>query len=186
MGCRPLVATSSRQYGSCRGGRWLGIEPADPPWPRLPGKDLSANTFYIVWIGPAAATIRSEQWPYQVLRLASQPSPVARWPALDVAPSLPAKDSIRAGLALFVTQCLPCHTFNGAGASSVGPDLNQPMNPTQYMTKDGLHMLIRDPRAVRSWPGQQMPGFSAEQMSDREINLVIDYLRHMAARRDAP
>ena len=65
----------------------------------------------------------------------------------------------------------------------MGPDLNQPMNPTRYMTPDGLHALIRDPRSVRSWPGMQMPGFAAAQLSDAEIDQIIAYLDHMAARR---
>ena len=161
---------------------WLAIEPNDRPWPRLPGKALSAGPFYIVWTGATADMIRSEQWPYQLKRLESQPSPVTRWPALDVDPTLSATDPTRAGLALFVTQCLPCHTLNGAGASDVGPDLNQPMNPTQYMTPDGLRALIRDPKSVRHWPAAQMPGFASDRMTDREIDLIIGYLMHIAAR----
>ena len=130
-----------------------------------------------------AATIRSEQWPYQVAKLESQPSPAARWPALAVDPALPATHAVRAGQALFVTQCLPCHTLNGAGSSTVGPDMNKPMSPTEYLTRAGLRALIRDPRSVRNWPGLLMPGFPQDRMSDREIELVIDYLAHMAARR---
>jgi mono/diheme cytochrome c family protein len=165
---------------------WLAVEPADTPWPPLPGKTVSAGPFYLVWTGASAATVRSEQWPYQLAKLASQPSPASRWPALGVDPALPATHPDRAGQALFVTQCLPCHTLNGADASTVGPDLNQPMNPTEYLTRAGLHALIRNPRSVRSWPGQLMPGFPADQMSDREIDLVIGYLAHMAARRPTP
>jgi mono/diheme cytochrome c family protein len=162
---------------------WLAIEPDDARWPPLPGKTESAGPFYIVWTGAAAATIRSEQWPYQVAKLETQPSPAARWPALGVDPTLPATHSVRAGQALFVTQCLPCHTLNGAGSSNLGPDMNKPMNPTEYLTHDGLRAQIRDPRSVRSWPGQLMPGFTADQMSDREIEVVIEYLAHMAKRR---
>ena len=165
---------------------WLAIEPADKPWPPLPGKTASAGPFYILWTGALAATIRSEQWPYQVAKLASQPSPAARWPALGVDPALPATHPVRAGQALFVTQCLPCHTLNGAGASTVGPDLNKPMSPTEYLTPAALRALIRDPKSVRTWPGQLMPGFAADQMSDREIDLVIGYFAHMTARRTAP
>ena len=163
---------------------WLAIEPADMPWPPLPGKAASAGPFYVVWTG--ATRVRSEQWPYQLARLASQPSPTARWPELNVDPALPATDPSRAGLALFVKQCLPCHAVNGAGASALGPDLNQPMNPTQYLTREGLRALIRDPKSVRNWPGLQMPGFPADQMTDREIDLVISYLTHMATRRGTP
>lgn len=164
---------------------WLAIEPADAPWPQMPGKTASAGTFYIVWTGAAAATIRSEQWPYHVAKLETQPSPSSRWPALGVDPALPATHSVRAGQALFVVQCLPCHTLNGAGSGTLGPDMNKPMNPTEYLTHDGLKKLIRDPRSVRSWPGLLMPGFTADQMSDREIDQVIEYLAHMAARRTA-
>jgi mono/diheme cytochrome c family protein len=165
---------------------WLAIEPADHPWPKISGKDYTAGPFYIVWTGPEAGSIRSEQWPYQVAKLVSQPSPAARWPALSVAPDLPATDPVRAGQTLFVTQCLPCHRLNGAGASEVGPDLNRPMNPTEYLTPEGLHALIRNPKSVRTWPTQAMPGFPPESLSDREIDLVIAYLQHMAGRKEGP
>jgi mono/diheme cytochrome c family protein len=162
---------------------WLAVEPDAPRWPMLPGKAESAGPFYIVWTGAAVATIRSEQWPYQLKKLASQSSPLQRWPALDVDAALSSTDPARAGLTLFKTQCLPCHALNGAGTGTMGPDLNAPMNPTRYMTKDGLHALIRDPRSVRHWPNMQMPGFAADQMSEKEIDQVIAYLAHMATRR---
>jgi mono/diheme cytochrome c family protein len=165
---------------------WLAIEPADNPWPPLPGKTVSAGPFYIVWPRAPAATIRSEQWPYQIAKLVSAPSPAARWPALAVDPALPATDPVRSGQTLFVTQCLPCHKLNGAGDGTLGPDLNKPMNPTHYLAPAALHALIRNPKSVRTWPEQQMPGFAEDQMSDHEIDLVIGYLAYMAARPTSP
>ncbi|MGE3989697.1 c-type cytochrome [Pseudorhodoplanes sp.] len=162
---------------------WLAIEPADAPWPAVPGKQSSAGPFYIVWTGAQARSVRSEQWPYQLAKLESQLSPLARWPQLGVDPALPATHEARAGATLFITQCLPCHMVDGAGASDVGPDLNAPMNPTAYMTRAGLHALIRDPKSVRSWPTQIMPGFAEDQMSDRDIDAVISYLAHIAGRK---
>ncbi|KGM30854.1 c-type cytochrome [Inquilinus limosus] len=162
---------------------WVAIEPADAPWPKLPEKTVSAGTFYLVWTGDQAATVRSEQWPYQMAKLDTQPSPAARWPELAVDPALPAADPIRSGQTLFVTQCLVCHKFSGAGSADVGPDLNRPMNPTQYLTAAALHALIRDPASVRDWPDRKMQGFTPEQMSDREIDQVIAYLKHMAGRK---
>ena len=161
---------------------WLAIEPADRPWPPIPGKDASARPFYIVWTGAAVGTIRSEQWPYQMAKLVSQPSPATRWPALAVNSGLPAGDPVRAGQALFVVQCLPCHKLNGAGASDVGPDLNLPQNPTEYFTPQGLHDLIRNPRSVRTWPAMIMPAF-ADTLSDGEIELIVAYLKNMAGRK---
>ncbi|MGL4962838.1 MAG: c-type cytochrome [Inquilinus sp.] len=162
---------------------WLAVELPASPWPSLPGKSVSAGPFYLVWTGAQAAMVRSEQWPYQMARLSTQPSPAARWPQLSVDPALSAGDPIRAGQVLFVTQCLACHKLDGAGSGVVGPDLNRPMNPTAYMSPAALHALIRDPASVRDWPARKMQGFAPEQLSDREIDQVVAYLRHMAERR---
>src|SRR3954452_9298203 len=48
---------------------WLAIEPSDNAWAPLPRKTVSAGPFYIVWTGQASATVRSEQWPYQLAKL---------------------------------------------------------------------------------------------------------------------
>ena len=135
---------------------------------------------------PEASGIRSEYWAYQTAELKSQPSPATRWPEIAVDPSLRADDPIRTGQTLFVAQCMPCHKLNGAGASDVGPDLNRPMSPTEYMTPGGLHALIRDPKSVRTWPEQRMPAFPPRSMSDAEIDEIIAYLKHMAGRKPAP
>jgi mono/diheme cytochrome c family protein len=163
---------------------WLAIEPAEQPWPAISGKNENAGPFYIVWTGAEVGSIRSEQWPYQLAKLVSQPSPLSRWPALAVNSALPPNDPVRAGQALFIIQCLPCHKLNGAGAADVGPDLNLPQNPTEYFTPQGLHDLIRNPKAVRTWPAQTMPSL-ADYLSDRDIELVIAYLKHMADRKQA-
>ena len=73
--------------------------------------------------------------------------------------------------------------MKGAGAADVGPDLGQPMNPTQYLTPDGLRALIRNPKAVRTWPQQQMPAFDVKALSDADLDAVIAYLGQMAEQR---
>jgi mono/diheme cytochrome c family protein len=164
---------------------WVAIELADRPWPKVAGKDYTAGPFYIVWTKPEASSVRSEYWAYQLAKLRSQLSPTARWLSLAVDEGLPADHSARAGEALYIAQCLPCHKLNGGGASDVGGDLNLPMNATEYMTAAGLHALIRDPKSVRSWPGMKMNGWRPDLLSDREIDLIIAYLKHMAGRKQA-
>ena len=39
------------------------------------------------------------------------------------------------------------------------------------------------PASLRHWPNMQMPGFKLDALSDREIDLIIAYLQHMADRR---
>ncbi|SMH56289.1 c-type cytochrome [Azospirillum agricola] len=162
---------------------FLAVEPADRPWPQLPGKTVSAGPFYLVWVRPEASGVRSEQWPYQLARLVSVDDPLKRWPQLAVDAALPADSPARAGQAVFVTQCMACHRLSGAGSAEVGPDLNRPMNPTEYLTPAGLARLIRDPRSVRSWPEQRMPGFDPAMLSDADLERVVAYLGHMAGRK---
>lgn len=161
---------------------WLAVETAEAPWPPLPGKEASAGPFYLVWLRPEASGVRSEQWPYAVATIRSVPSPASRWPEIAVDPALPATDPIRAGQELFVVQCMACHTLNGAGSASMGPDLNHPANPTDYFTPEALRLLIRDPAALRSWPAMQMPAFDEEMLSERELDQILAYLAHMAGR----
>jgi mono/diheme cytochrome c family protein len=162
---------------------FLAVEPPAAPWPSLPGKKESAGPFYVVWLDPQASGVRSEQWPYMVTELRFADSPAKRWKELAVDPELPADSPVRAGQALFVTQCMTCHTLNGAGSAHVGPDLNRPASPVEYFRIEALKQYIRDPASLRRWQNMQMPGFDKNTLSDREIGLIVDYLEHMAARK---
>ncbi|WP_321843895.1 cytochrome c [Paraburkholderia bannensis] len=175
-----------RNRDAAKAVAWLAVEDPAHPWPKLPGKPVSAGPFYLVWVGTQAASVRSEQWPYQIAKLATQPSPSARWPVLAVDPALPATDPVRAGQSLFITQCLACHRLNHAGSADTGPDLNVPMNPVEYFQPAALHRYIRNPASVRNWPGRAMPAFPPEQLSDREIDLIVAYLAYMAQRKVQP
>jgi mono/diheme cytochrome c family protein len=165
---------------------YLAVEPAAPAWPALPGKSFSAGPFYVVWLKPEASGVRSEQWPYQAAAIRGGDSPAKRWPQLAVDASLSADSPIRAGQALFVTQCMTCHRLNGAGSADRGPDLNLPQNPTEYFQRDALRRYIRNPASLRRWAAMQMKGFDAGVLSDREIDLIVAYLGHMAGRKTAP
>ncbi|MBN3832316.1 cytochrome c [Burkholderia sp. Ac-20344] len=162
---------------------WLAIEDPAHPWPKLPGKQVSAGPFYLVWLGPDASSVRGEQWPYQIVRVTIESSPLARWPSLAVDAALPADAPARAGQHLFVTQCLACHRLDGAGSSHAGPDLNAPMNPVDYFQPAALRRYIRNPASVRDWPGRSMPAFPPDQLSDRELDQIVAYLAYRAQRK---
>ena len=66
----------------------------------------------------------------------------------------------------------------------MGPDLGWPMNATEYLTDPGLRALVRDPKSVRTWPLQQMPGFGTDILPEADLGALIAYLRHMAQHKD--
>lgn len=159
---------------------WVAVENPQDPWPPLPGKDVSAGPFYIVWQHPERSGVGSELWPYQTVAISGVESPAHRWPQMKVADDLAAEHPARRGQDVFTTQCMPCHRIKEAGVGELGPDLGQPMNPTQYFTREGLRALIRNPKAVRTWPGQIMPAFDTKKLSDADLDAVIAYLGQMA------
>jgi mono/diheme cytochrome c family protein len=162
---------------------WVAIEDPNRPWPKLPGRTVSAGPFYLIWQYPERSRVSNEQWPYMLEKLTAVQSPELRWPQLKVDAALPADAPARHGEEVFVTQCFPCHRLNGGGASDIGPDLGQPMAATDYLTEAGLRALVRDPKSVRIWPQQQMPPFSSAVLPDTDLNALIAYLRQIASQR---
>ena len=179
----PAAALLARGEGAVA---YLAIESTDVPWPPLKAGDpASAGPFYLVWQRPEYGAIVSEQWPYQIVRIESVAPLAKRYPMLAPATTLSARDPARRGFEVYVKNCSVCHTMNLGGDATVGPDLNVPYNPTEYMRPDALRRLIRDPQSLRKWPQARMPAFGVKVISDRELTDLMAYLRHMADRRAA-
>ena len=180
----PMALLRRAAQGGPGGGAvpWLAIEPPGRPWPVLPGKNMTAGPFYIVWQNPERSGVAPEQWPYAVAELEGAESPAHRWPQLRLDASVPADAPARRGQEVFVTFCLACHRLDGGGAATMGPDLGQPMSPTRYLTEPGLRALIRDPKSVRTWPEQHMPGFDEATLSEADLDAVTAYLRAKATK----
>jgi mono/diheme cytochrome c family protein len=166
---------------------YLAIEPPDAPWPALkPGESASAGPFYLVWPRAERVAPSREQWPYRVVRMEAVTTPAKRFPMTAPAASVPANHPIRAGFAVFQKHCASCHTVNGGGEATTGPDLNVPYNPTEYLRPEALRRVIRDPQALHRWAEEKMPAFDRKTLPDRELAQLIAYLRHMADHKVAP
>lgn len=179
------VAIPERLLGVANGDgieAFLAIEPPAAPWPPIPGKPdkASAGPFYIVWKLTPPATVSREYWAYRLARLSVTDSPIKRWPGLAVGAEVPANDPIRTGLDRFVELCFACHKFRGAGEGDQGPDLGRPMNPVDYLQLPALKKMIRDPKSVRLWPDQKMPGFDEAALSNSDLDAIIAWLTYKA------
>ena len=163
---------------------YLAIEDPKSPWPDLVGKTTSAGPFYLVWTDPRASAIGREEWPFQVVSLIILSNPRTVFP--NIYPADDAAPNVQNGFKSFLKNCFACHKMNGNGAGSIGPDLNFPMNPTEYLDETALAALIRRPASVRTWPGMVMPGFSEAAIPDAERADLIAYLRYMSKTKAKP
>ena len=162
---------------------WLAIEDPAHPWPALPGAHGPAGPFYGVGTLPAAANIGPEQWPYQLASIRRRHAVAERFPAIVPDPALPASSEVQRGFVVFQHTCFACHKLNGEGDARLGPDINLPHNPTEYLRADLLRAYIRDPQSLRRWPQARIPGFDRRVLSDADLDALLAYLRHMAGRK---
>jgi mono/diheme cytochrome c family protein len=168
--------------GAGKAQAWIAVEAPDAPWPELKPKKGSAGPFYLVWTGPEKSGISSEQWPYQIAKIAEALPLAKRYP--QMAPKGAAAGSAeQRGMNVFVTNCAVCHQINRGGDAQIGPDLAIPHGPTEYLQEAFLRKLIRDPASVRNWSQRTMPGFSAATIPDSQLDDLLAYLRQMARQR---
>ena len=165
---------------------WLAIEDPARLWPALAGNHGHAGPFYLVWTRPQAAHVGPEQWPYQLAAIRRLASVAERFPAIvPAASAVAAEPAVGRGFAVFQRTCFACHTLNGQGDARLGPDLNLPHSPTEYLRPDLLRAYIRNPQSLRRWPQARMPGFDTQALSDADLDALLAYLRAMAAHKPA-
>ena len=162
---------------------FLAIEDPAAPWPPLKtGADTTAGPFYLVWKPGKRNRPVHEEWPYQIARIAVKRMH-DEFRAIAPDASIGAASPIGAGFQVFLRNCSPCHTLNGVGESGIGPDLNVPMNPTEYFKPGLFEKYVRNPDAVQNWKDRRMPSFPPDVMSDAELAGLRAYLEYMALRK---
>ncbi|MFZ6750134.1 c-type cytochrome [Undibacterium sp. Ren11W] len=166
------------------GQAFVAIEPENEAWPALKkGSAPTAGPFYLVWLTPEKAQISSEQWPYQIARIAAAAPLSQRYPQLlPKSTGSELAQGLR-GFQVYVANCAVCHQLNAAGDASIGPDLNRPYSPVEYFNSEYLRKLIREPGAVRSWKASVMPGFGRQAIPDASLDDLLVYFKLMAQQR---
>lgn len=160
---------------------YLAIEAPGEKWATVSsvGGAKNPGPYYLIWKDPEKSKIGTEEWPFALAGFTIKDSLQATFPQIIPDASVAAGSPVRAGLKVFVKNCFGCHTLNLAGQSRIGPDLNVPMSPTEYLSEANLKKLIRNPQNLRSWPESKMNGFSAAVVSDGELTELIAYLKSM-------
>lgn len=145
---------------------------------------IELGPFYVIWENLDDARVRTEGdygWPYQVMKI-ELVSFRSRF--REMAPPPDASADVVAGFDAFVAHCSKCHAINGRGGA-IGPELNYPVNPTEYLRDGWLRKWIDDPTSMRLAP--RMPPLNPD-LPDRArvIDEIVAYLAAMTSHKVKP
>lgn len=157
-------------------GGFIVFEDMDNPgWEPVGRNQANPGPFYLVWANPAQSTAHGYPWPWQLARVELVRFQ-DRYP--EVYPrGVGSASAVHAGFLTFKERCMRCHAMNQQGGK-VGPDLNAPQSVTEYRSPMMLKAFIRRPSQFRY---THMPDHA--DLSDADLDKLLDYLRHMANQR---
>ncbi|MWL91578.1 cytochrome c [Cupriavidus sp. SW-Y-13] len=164
---------------------WLAVENPARPWPKLKGQDI--GPYRLIWTVPKASSqtvrITESLWTWAIARIDVGATAAERFAVIHPAEGEPADGPVMRGFAAFQRVCFSCHSMNRAGDAHLGPDLNVPHNPVEYLGDERLAALVRNPQSLHWWPGSKMPSIDEKTLSDTELKDLLAYLHHMAGRK---
>ncbi len=168
-GYRATMPVTDVRDGGVLAVRDVGAPPEVRWQPLRQGREyMLPAPYYLVW-PPASASGRDRPWPYRVVALELS-RPAVRVETSDAA--------VAHGEDLFRRYCRTCHAVNLQGGA-LGPELNVPMNVTEYLDAAVLKRLIRDPATVRA--SSKMP--ASPQLADADVDALVSYLAFMKSRK---
>ncbi len=138
---------------------------------------VDPGPFYLVWENIKDKGNNEDpwlSWPWQItgieLTSLSREFPHSAPPALS-------GEVAKAGYLAFRQHCIKCHSINGDGGA-VGPELNYPVNVTEYWKAEWLARFIADPQRIRA-NSKMIPFYRDMKNREAAISTIIEYLKVM-------
>ena len=149
------------------------------------GERVKLAPYYLVWDTNLNAELKTPSdtgaWPYQVTTV-DLISFADHFPLL--APPAKSSKQAKAGFVNFRNYCMSCHSINGEGGRAA-PELNYPVNITEYYNEAMLRTWILEPTSVRY--RTLMPALPAN-LKDRPrlVDEIIAYFKAMRGSKQKP
>ena len=163
---------------------WLAIEREDAEsfsilkLERGERVEVDLSPFYLVWDNFDDPELRAQGdygWPYQLIGF-DLIDARKRFPLMT--PPSDSTAQVEAGFAAFRMHCTRCHKVNGEGGV-IGPELNSPVNSTEFRETSWLRQWIDNPAALLATA--RMPRLNPKLAGrDEMIGDLIAYLTAMS------
>lgn len=148
------------------------------------GSMVDPGPYYLVWENLKDTSAKQDpwlQWPWQLVKIELTRMD-REYP--HTAPPEGSTDQVMRGFNGFLSHCSKCHQINGEGGN-VGPELNYPVNVTEYWREDWLPKFIANPQSIRH-NSKMVPYGNGSAGQQSEIEAILSYLKAMASRKQAP
>ncbi len=145
---------------------------------RKNGELIDPGPFFLVWENIMDQAAKKQDWLSWPWQLATITLTDYQHEFPHAVPTGSADKQVQQGFILAMQHCIKCHTVNGEGGK-IGPELNDPLNVTEYWQPETLKKFILEPRTVR--PGSNMIAFYRDvQNREALVDQIIVYLNYMA------
>jgi mono/diheme cytochrome c family protein len=147
----------------------------DKPWRSLnEGREVvTPAPFALIWSGDHNTVSKGRPFPHMIIEISFAKASVD-----PRSPGVEASEVVQTGAKLFTSNCSACHSINLSGGI-VGPELNVPMNVTEYWSGEMLRKMIKEPISVHA--GSRMPGFS--YLPEGELEALLAYVEFMKTKK---
>lgn len=143
------------------------------------GKKIDLAPFYLIW--DTGKHPKQEEWAYMIVGL-DLINFEEHFP--QIAPANGSSVQVKRGFLSFRKNCLSCHTINGEGGGKA-PELNYPVNVTEYYKESWLKKWIAQPTSIRF--NTTMPALMVEKSKlDSTIDDLVAYLKAMEKNKRPP
>jgi mono/diheme cytochrome c family protein len=149
--------------------------------PRKNGEAIDPGAFFLVWENINDTNAKKDawlSWPWQLVGI-ELTSLEREYP--HSAPPETASEAVNQGFLAFRQHCIKCHAINGDGGD-VGPELNYPVNVTEYWQPTWLARFIANPQSIRA--NSKMLSFYRD-VENRPVLIesIIAYLKSMVSKK---
>lgn len=154
------------------------------PIARSNGQIINPGPFYLIWDTDQDPSIAEEgwiSWPWQITAI-EVINGGERYPL--AVPPVDSEETVQKGFLAFRQHCIKCHSLNGEGAE-IAPELNYPVNVTEYWQPEWLERFILNPQSIRY--NSKMTAFYANlSHKEQRVQEIISYLKVMAQHKKQP